>query len=127
MKMAAFGLDRAARLAGIFLFPLGYNVIVGLDFEETFEDKRKALGGRLFERQNLDVVIIHSQVPAVAFEVGLAQVIVKEGVVLESGEVEFVRMEVERFFENAKGFLFVENPNGEEVADLEDEALCFLE
>ena len=35
-------------------------------------------------------------------------------------------MEVERSLENAEGFLFVEHPNSEEVADLEDEAAGFL-
>src|SRR5271157_3575992 len=35
-------------------------------------------------------------------------------------------MEVERSLKNAEGFLFVENPNSEEVADLEDEAAGFL-
>ena len=35
-------------------------------------------------------------------------------------------MEVERSLENAEGFLLVEHPHGEEVADLEDEASGFL-
>jgi hypothetical protein len=35
-------------------------------------------------------------------------------------------MEVESSLENAEGFLFVEHPHGEEVADLEDEAAGFL-
>ena len=35
-------------------------------------------------------------------------------------------MEVERSLENAKGFLFVEHPDGEKVTDLQDEAAGFL-
>src|SRR5208283_4576263 len=35
-------------------------------------------------------------------------------------------MEVERSLQNVEGFLFVEHPNSEEVADLEDEAAGFL-
>ena len=35
-------------------------------------------------------------------------------------------MEVERSLQNVEGFLFVEHPDSEEVADLEDEAAGFL-
>src|SRR5713226_5740639 len=64
--------------------------------------------------------------PAMAFESGFGEVVVEEGVVFELGEIEFVGMEVERSLENAEGFLFIEHPNSEEVADLEDEAAGFL-
>src|SRR5208283_4810768 len=64
--------------------------------------------------------------PAVAFNRRFGKVVVEEGVVLELGEIEFVWMEVERSFENAKGFLFVEHPSNEEVAELEDKAADFL-
>ena len=124
--MAALGLDDPAHLAGIFLFPFRDDVIVRFHFEQAFEDERKALGGRLLERQNLDVVVVHAQMPAMAFEGRFGEVVVEEGVVFELGEIEFVGMEVERSLENAEGFLFVEHPNGEEVADLEDEAAGFL-
>ncbi len=124
--MAALGLDDPAHLAGIFLFPFRDDVIVGFHFEQAFEDERKALGGRLLERQNLDVVVVHAQMPAMAFDGRFGKVVVEEGVVLEFGEFEFVGMEVERSLENAEGFLFVEHPNSEEVADLEDEAAGLL-
>ena len=68
VKVAALGLDGPARLAGIFFLPLGDDVVVGLHFEQPLENERKALGGRLFERQDLDVVVVHAQMPAVAFE-----------------------------------------------------------
>ena len=57
---------------------------------------------------------------------GFGQVVVEERVVLELGEFEFVGVEVERSLENAERFLFVENPDGEEIADLQDEAAGFL-
>ena len=78
MKMAALVLDDPAHLAGIFLFPLGHHVIVGFHFEQPFEDERKALGGRFLERQNLDVVIVHSQISAMAFDERFGEVIVEE-------------------------------------------------
>src|SRR5258708_32610115 len=124
--MTALGLDDPAHLAGIFLFPFRDDVIVRFHFKQSFEDKGEALGGRLLERQNLDVVVVHSQMPAMAFHGRFGKVVVEEGVVLEFGEFEFVGIEVERSLENAEGFLFVEHPNSEEVADLEDEAAGFL-
>ena len=96
------------RLAGIFLFPFGDDVIVGFNFEQALEDEREALGGRFLERQNLDVVIVQPQMPAVAFEMRLAEVVVEESVVFELGEFELVRGEVERLLENAERFVFVE-------------------
>ena len=126
VKMAALGLNDPAHLAGIFLFPLGHHVIVGFHFKQAFEDEREALGGRLLERQNLDVVIVYPQMPAMAFQVRFREVVIEEGVVFELGEFELVGMEVERSFENTEGFVFVEHPDREEVADLEDEAAGFL-
>src|SRR6267143_1485822 len=124
--MPSLGLDDPAHLAGIFLFPFRDDVIVGFHFEQSFEDEREALGGRFLERQNLDVVIVHSQISAMAFDGRFGEVIVEKGVVFELGEIEFVGMEVERSLESAEGFLFIEHPNSEEVADLEDEAASFL-
>ena len=110
VKVAALGLDDPAHFAGIFLFPLRHDVIVRFHFEQAFEDERKALGGRLLERQNLDVVIVYAEMSAMAFERGLGKVVIEKGIVFEFGEFEFVGMEVERSLENAKGFLFVEHP-----------------
>ena len=36
-------------------------------------------------------------------------------------------MEIESLFENAEGFLFVEKPDRQEVADVKNEAARFLE
>jgi hypothetical protein len=85
------------------------------------------MSGKLFlERQNLDVVIVYAQISAVAFQGRFGKVVIEKGIVFEFGEFEFVGMEVEGSLENAKGFLFVEHPNSEKVADLEDEAPGFL-
>src|ERR1700677_908632 len=124
--MAAFGLNDAAHPAGIFLFPFRDDVIVRFYFEQSFEDEWKALGGRFLERQNLDVVIIHAQMPAMAFERGFGEVVIEKGVVLELGEIEFIGMEIERSLEHAEGFLFIEHSQRKEVTDLEDEAASFL-
>jgi hypothetical protein len=56
-------------------------------------------------------------VPTVTFKVGFAQIIVQECIVLECGKCEFVGMKVQRPFENAEGFLFAEDANGQKVAD----------
>src|SRR5271156_6931496 len=114
--MTALGLDDPAHLARIFFFPFRDDVKVRFHFKQAFEDERKALGGRLLERQNLDVVVGHAEMPAMAFNRRFGKVVVEEGVVFELGEIEFVWIEVERSLENAKGFLFVEHPNSEEVA-----------
>jgi hypothetical protein len=76
--------------------------------------------------KNLDVVIIHAQMPAMAFERGFGEVVIEKGVVLEFGEIEFLGMEIERSLEHAEGFLFIEHSQRKEVADLEDEAASFL-
>jgi len=63
------------------------------------------VGGRFLERENFDEVVVEAQVTAMAFEVRLAQVVVEKGVVFQFGGVEFQRIEVERSFENDKGFV----------------------
>src|SRR3984893_1390034 len=126
VKMAALALDDSAHLAGIFLFPFRHDVIIGFHFKQALEDERKALSGRLFERQHFDVIIVYAKMSAMAFDRRFGEIVVEEGVVFEFSEFEFVRMEVERSLENAKGFPFAEHPNSEEVADLEDEAACLL-
>ena len=107
VKMAAFGLDDPSHLAGIFLFPFRDDVIVRFHFEEAFEDEWEALGGGFLEGQDLDVVVVHAQIPAVAFERRFGQIVVEEGVVFQLGEFEFVGMKVERSLENAEGSLRV--------------------
>jgi hypothetical protein len=59
-----------------------------------------------------------------AFEMGFGEVVVEKGVVFQFGERVF-RIEIERLLENAEGFLLVEHPHGQEVADLQDEAATF--
>ena len=127
VKMAAFRLDHPAHFAGILLFPLRDDVEVRLDFEQAFEDKGKALRGRLFKRQDLDVVVVDAKISTVTFERRFGQVVIEEGVVLELGEIEFVGMKVEGFLENAERFLFVEHAHGKEVADLQHEAAGLLQ
>ena len=80
-------------------------MVVRFDFEQALEDERKALRGRLLERQNLDVVVVHAQVAAMAFEVRFREVVIKKRVVLEPGRVELLRIEVERALQDRKGFL----------------------
>ena len=93
VKMAALRLDHAAHLAGIFLFPFRHDVIIRFHFEQPFEDERETLGGRFFERQNLDVVIVYREMSAMALDGRFGKVVIEEGVVLEFGEFEFVRVE----------------------------------
>jgi hypothetical protein len=47
--------------------------------------------------------------------------------VLESGEIQFVRIKVQCAFEDAKRFVLIEYSNGKKVADLEDEAASLLQ
>src|SRR5258708_30434722 len=64
--------------------------------------------------------------PAMTFDRRFGKVVVEKGVVLESGEIEFCGMEVERSLQNAEGLLLVEHADSKEVAYLEDEAPGFL-
>ena len=88
VEVAALGLNQPPRLARILLLPFGDDVVVGFDFEQALEDQREALRGWLFQRQNLDVIIVEAQMPPVAFKVRFAEVVVEEGVVLEFCEFE---------------------------------------
>jgi hypothetical protein len=63
---------------------------------------------------------------AMAFERRFGEVVIEKGVVFQLSKIEFVGMEVERSLQNAEGFQFVEHPDRNEIADLEDEALGFL-
>ncbi len=81
--MPALGLNDSPGFSRIFPLPFRYYVVVGLDFEQAPEDEGKALGGRFLESQNLDVIIVQSEVPPVAFKVGLRKVIIQKRVVKE--------------------------------------------
>src|SRR6266487_1314749 len=63
----------------------------------------------------------------VTFEMGLAKVEVEESVVLKLRQFELIGCQVQRSFENAEGFLLVEKPHCQEVADLQDETLSLLQ
>src|SRR3984885_4636630 len=65
--------------------------------------------------------------PAMAFDVGFRQVVVEEGVVFEVCQRELRGIEVEHSLENAKGFVLCEQPDRNEIADLQDEALRLLD
>ena len=58
-----------------------------------------------------------------AFEMRVTKVVVEEGVVFELSLVKLFGSEIQRALENAEGFLLVEKPNCQEVADLEYETL----
>src|SRR6202043_2483586 len=57
---------------------------------------------------------------------GFAEVIVQKGVVLQAGERNLLWIEIESLLEDAECFLLVEQPHGQEIAYLLDEALDFL-
>src|SRR5208283_3356959 len=101
VEMPALGLDGFPCLARIFFFPLGYDVEVGPNFEKVLENERKALGRGFLQGQNLYVEVVEAKMPAVAFEVGFAEIIVEERVVLQVSALEFDRREVQGTFENS--------------------------
>ena len=116
--MATLGLNDPPGFARVFFFPFRDDVVVSLDFKQTFEDQREALRGRFFEREYLDVVFVETKVSPVAFEMRLAEVIVEESVVFELRQFELVRGEVQRLFQDSEGFLFIEQPHCQEIAYL---------
>src|SRR5881396_721353 len=95
MEVATLRLNRFARLARILVLPFRNDVEIGLHFEKAFEDERKTLGRRLFERQNFDVVVVEPQMPAMTLQVRFAKVVVKKRVVLEARELELVGGEIQ--------------------------------
>src|SRR5579883_3005982 len=88
VEVPAAGMDQAATLIGRLFLPFGHDVIIGFNFEEPLENQREGLGGRFLEGQNLHEMIAQPQMPAMAFEVGLAQVPVKKRIVLEASGFE---------------------------------------
>ena len=58
-----------------------------------------------------------------AFQMRLAEVIVKEGVVFESRQVQLIRSEVQGLFQDSEGFRSIEQPDRQEIAYLQDETL----
>jgi len=108
VKVPALGLNHPSDFARIFFRPFGHNVVVGLDFEQALEDQRKALRRRFFERQNPHVIVVDAEVPSVAFEMGLAEVVIEKGVVFEPGRFDLLCSKVKGLLENAEGFLFIE-------------------
>src|SRR5260221_2166412 len=126
MEVATLRLNRFARLARIFFLPFGDDVEVGLHFEKTFEDERETPGRWFLEGQNLDVVVVEPQMPAMALQVRFTKVVVEKRVVLEPRELELERREIQNSLKNAESVLFAEEFDLNEIADLEDEALHFL-
>ena len=61
-----------------------------------------------------------------AFEMGFAKVVIEKGVVFEPSKVDLLWGKVEGLLENTEGFLFVEQTDGQKIADLENEALDLL-
>ena len=111
VKVTAFGLKDPAHFAGVFLLPLGNDVVVRLHFEQAFEDEREALRGRLLQSQNFHEVVVDAEISAVTLHGGFRQVIIEKGIVFELRELELVGVEVERSLENAKSLVFIENPD----------------
>src|SRR6202162_1707232 len=126
MEMAALGLDGSPHCSRVFLFPFGHHMEVGLDFEQSLKDQREALRGGFLERQHLHVIIVEAKESAMAFEMGFAEVIVQKSVIFQAGERNLLRIEIKSLLEDAECFLLVEQPHGQEIAYLQDEALDFL-
>ena len=70
----AAGVDQAVSLVGRLLHPLRGHEKVGLDLEKPLEHKREAGGGRLAERENLQVVVVQAEVPPVALDRGFGEI-----------------------------------------------------
>src|SRR5712664_3043559 len=126
VEVPALGMNHPSGFARIFSLPFGHNVVVGLDFEQSLEDQRKALRGGFFERQNPHVIVVEAEVPSVAFEMGFAEVVIEKGVMFEPGRFDLLRGKVEDLLENAESLLFDEQTDWQEIADLENEALDLL-
>src|ERR1700730_15925598 len=61
-----------------------------------------------------------------ALKMGFAEVVVQKSVVFQTGERNLLRVKIQSLFEDAKCFLFVEQPHGQKIVYLQDEAIDFL-
>jgi hypothetical protein len=52
------------------------------------------------------------------FQVGLAEVVIDKGIILQRGAVELKRSEIENSLQNTEAFMFWENFKGEKITDL---------
>src|ERR1700685_1183438 len=116
--MTALGLDGSPHGSRVFLFPLGHDMEVGLDFKQSLKDQREALRGGFLERQHLHVMIVEAKESAMAFQMGFAEVIVQKSVIFQAGERDLSRIEIKSLLEDAECFLLVEQPHGQEIAYL---------
>src|SRR5258708_12820218 len=104
-------MNPAARLVRLLLLPFGYDKEISLDFQEFLENQREALGGRFFERQHPDVVVIHAKKSAMAFDVGLREVVVEKRVMLQPGGFALTRRTVQQFFQEPKCLSLITKPH----------------
>src|SRR5579875_416408 len=126
VEVAALRLDRLAGLAGVLFLPLGDDVEVALNFEKAFENEWEALRGWLLEGENLHVVVVEAQMPPMTFEVGFAEVVVEKRIMLEPGELEFLRREIDCPLQDSECFLLGKQIDSNEVTNLQHEALHLL-
>src|ERR1700730_2985008 len=61
-----------------------------------------------------------------ALKMGFAEVVVQKSVVFQTGERILLRVKIQSLFEDAKCFLFVEQPHRQKIVYLQDEAIDFL-
>src|SRR5580704_10419816 len=118
MEMAALALDGSSHCSRVFLFPLGHDMEVGLDFEQSLKDQWKALCGGFLERQHFHVIIVEPKESAMAFQMGFAEIIVQKGVVFQAGERNLLWIEIKGVLEDAECLLLVEQQHGQEIAYL---------
>ena len=118
-------MNEAPALGRVLFLPLTAKKIVGFDFEEPFEDQRKALRGRLFERQHLHVVVVNAKESSVAFDVGFREVVVEKCVPPKSGALDLEWREIQYLFQNAERFILCKNARAHKVAYLPNKAASF--
>src|SRR5487761_476015 len=82
--------------------------------------------GRLFERQNLDVVIVEAKMSAMAFKMRFAEVVVEKCVVFQAGKFKFLRCEIQRALQDSECFLLTKEFDANKIADLQHETSHLL-
>src|SRR5450755_4016139 len=108
MKVPSARMNPAAGLVRLLLLPFRNDEEISLDFQEFLENQWEALGGRFFERQHPDVVVIDAKKSAMAFEVGLREVVVKKCVMLQMAGFDLARREVQELFQKPECLVLVE-------------------
>ena len=103
--MSAARGDLLARLCVVDWMPFGDDMEVGGDIEQAIEDQWPRLAGKLFQRENANVIVIHPQVAAMRLQLRAAYLPVEMTRAAQRRVVDFGGAEVYETPDKPEGLL----------------------